>query len=451
MEIVVASNRSQQDQEGVTRGLADGVQVPLAEEPVTEPTLLQRTLQWLQGLFVPEDPKFRPNKLHALDLLRMLLTMWIVTYHCVQRLGYFGYTSRAYAHYGFYGVEVFFILSGFILTYVNFSRFNSNSLGEFALAYFKFMANRFFRIWPLHALVTLFWFMTADTCTWDWALKEATFTDAIYTDTENRCNAPAWFLHYEMYVCAFLPVFLYVLNKWRVTIAGVFALSVTLTYYYLTRVYNNWDISALGSFIRGMSYFTTGIWLGYLFLRWPVQHALFDLGAMVGLYFWQVQWMGPKPNAEYGSSSNSFDDIRIFFYKAALMTAVIIYCFSKGKIFNYFSDNLAVSHVAEWSFAVYLIHWAVYNHMKDFLRTLNPLEAAGNFLLFAAVLYMSTLPLAVMAYYVIEEKVRNLARHLLEGPKPTKAIAAKPQSDSAPASQAKNTGLTIQMNDVKIV
>jgi peptidoglycan/LPS O-acetylase OafA/YrhL len=371
----------------------------------------------------------------------MLLTMWIVSFHCVQRLGYFYYTNRAYAHFGFYGVEVFFILSGFILTYVNFSRFNSNSVSEFGVAYFKFMANRFFRIWPLHALVTFFWFMTDASCTWDWALKDITFADAIYTDTNNVCNAPSWFLHYEMYVCAFLPIFLFCLNKWRVTIAGIFALSVGLLYFYLNSVYNKWGIYALGSFIRGMAYFSTGIWAGYFFLRWPVQHPVFDILAGVALYFWQVQWMGPN------------DDVPVFFYKAAILTVVIVYCFSKGKVFNYFADNPAVAYVAEWSFAIYLIHWAVYNHMKEFLRTLNPTESASNFIMFAAVLYMSTLPLAIMAFYIVEEKVRNLARALLEGSRTPKAVTTPSSSERAEGTtpQTNKSGLSIQMNDVKLV
>lgn len=376
----------------IRQGLAPGT-----EEAAEGPKVASQR-SWLLRLFWP-DGAGRPGKLHSLDLLRVFLTFWIVSYHCVQTFNYFAYNNSNYVHTGFFGVECFFILSGFVLTYVNWERFNAETVSDFANSYLKFVGSRFFRIWPLHALITLGWYLTDPYCSWDYALKDATFADAIYTDVGNHCNAPSWFLHYEIYVCLCLPFVLVALKRFKWSVVPLAAASLVLCWFYMTRVAPSWSILASGSFIRGAALFSLGSAVGFAFALWPAQHALFDLLSFPALYFWHKAFM------------QDHNETPSFYWPAILLSALIIYCFSKGVVANYVADNPAVAHLAEWSFAIYLVHWAFVKNTGPLINGIDLGSGLSTFVMVTFAHYLMALPVAIVAYYVVENKVRQLTRN----------------------------------------
>jgi peptidoglycan/LPS O-acetylase OafA/YrhL len=97
----------------------------------------------------------------ALTGLRGIAALWVVLLHSREFMGDMLGRDLRYAPLlkdGYFGVDIFFILSGFIIAYVHledFSRFTGENLKRFAVL-------RFFRVYPLHWLV-LSWllFLTA--------------------------------------------------------------------------------------------------------------------------------------------------------------------------------------------------------------------------------------------------------------------------------------------------
>ncbi len=92
-----------------------------------------------------QRPTWLPSYLPELDGLRGLAILWVVLYHCDPLLQ--GMWMHRVAEWGWAGVDIFFVLSGFLIT--------ANLLGaRDKLRYFhNFHARRALRIWPVYILV----------------------------------------------------------------------------------------------------------------------------------------------------------------------------------------------------------------------------------------------------------------------------------------------------------
>src|SRR3954454_23635049 len=91
---------------------------------------------------VASTPTRRPSRLDALTGLRFWFAFLVVVHHSLQH--WFGNRVYPVADFGYIGVDFFFVLSGFVLTW---SWRPEVSAG-------RFWWNRVARIWPLH-LTTL--------------------------------------------------------------------------------------------------------------------------------------------------------------------------------------------------------------------------------------------------------------------------------------------------------
>lgn len=80
------------------------------------------------------------NKINSIESLRGFAALAVAIYH-------FPSTSFLYLKYGYLGVDFFFVLSGFIITYSYFSKINSIK------DLYLFQKKRFFRVYPVHFLM----------------------------------------------------------------------------------------------------------------------------------------------------------------------------------------------------------------------------------------------------------------------------------------------------------
>lgn len=85
-----------------------------------------------------------PNHIKPLTSLRFLAAFWVLLYHFKDHLGLdlerFGFIAE-----GYLGVDLFFILSGFILAHVYLTELEGGRFG-----YGSFLKNRLARIYPMH-------------------------------------------------------------------------------------------------------------------------------------------------------------------------------------------------------------------------------------------------------------------------------------------------------------
>lgn len=97
-------------------------------------------------------PEWIPKHIPELDGLRGLAVLGVFLHHCLPRLG--GTPLLALAGWGWAGVNLFFVLSGYLITAI-LLRSRAHPRGYFR----NFYARRSLRVWPLYALVLAFYWL----------------------------------------------------------------------------------------------------------------------------------------------------------------------------------------------------------------------------------------------------------------------------------------------------
>ncbi|MBP2301005.1 acyltransferase family protein [Azospirillum picis] len=105
-----------------------------------------------------------PGHLHSLTPLRGIAALWVVLYHYAFQ--YFpNIHPERYTHLlqkGYLAVDLFFMLSGFVLTHVYHDAFSRPAQGtRFRGTYWNFLKARIARLYPLHLAVLLLFVATA--------------------------------------------------------------------------------------------------------------------------------------------------------------------------------------------------------------------------------------------------------------------------------------------------
>ena len=183
-------------------------------------------------------PVATPADLRALTTLRFLAAAWVVLYTAWPHLNV-GFTPVAVTK-GYLGVEVFFVLSGFILSHVYLE-----AAGTRRYSYKGFLWARIARVYPLH-LVTLAGMAVlglgaaaaglavSDSLT-DWRSLPAhlTLTHAWGLASASAFNHPSWSISAEWFAYLSFPAFAFV--AWRLrdrpVLATVLAAAVALGIY----------------------------------------------------------------------------------------------------------------------------------------------------------------------------------------------------------------------------
>src|SRR5580698_4590454 len=108
----------------------------------------------------PNQDKVAPaGQLPSLTALRGLAALWVVVYHfsvqCLPNLDATPYTHLI--HKGYLAVDLFFMLSGFVMTHVYHRAFSESVTRH----YRSFLFARVARIYPLHLLILVLFVATA--------------------------------------------------------------------------------------------------------------------------------------------------------------------------------------------------------------------------------------------------------------------------------------------------
>ncbi|MBP2159034.1 MULTISPECIES: acyltransferase [Asticcacaulis] len=173
-----------------------------------------------------------PQNLKPLTSLRFFAAMWVVAFHFWPNLGV---AMPAVVGKGYLGVELFFVLSGFILSHVYLERFRDGSFhyGEFIWA-------RLARIYPVHIsiLVGLGLLMAAlalvgikagdKLLVWGSLPAQLTLTQAWGLAPHGGWNHPSWSISAEWFAYLTFPAFAFaMIRMWArprlaVALAAVF-------------------------------------------------------------------------------------------------------------------------------------------------------------------------------------------------------------------------------------
>lgn len=183
------------------------------------------------------DASGGPTDLRALTSLRFIAAIWVAVYALWEHLAV-GFTPDIVAK-GYLGVELFFVLSGFILCHVYLT-----SAGEGRFSYKDFLWARVARVYPLH-VATLVGIgvlaigaagagLAVDNSILGWSSLPAnlTMTHAWGLAPESSWNHRSWSISAEWLAYLLFPAFAFVTWRLRarpwVAIVAVLALSTAL-------------------------------------------------------------------------------------------------------------------------------------------------------------------------------------------------------------------------------
>jgi peptidoglycan/LPS O-acetylase OafA/YrhL len=152
-----------------------------------------------------------PQDIRSLTTLRFFAALWVVAYDYTPLLGH---GSLAFVDKGYLGVELFFTLSGFILSHVYMA-----AHGEGRFSYRGFLWARLARIYPVHVATLIGFGLMAGVAalvglgtngqvlTWSSLPAQLTLTQAWGLGLAGGWNHPSWSLSAEWFAYLAFPLF----------------------------------------------------------------------------------------------------------------------------------------------------------------------------------------------------------------------------------------------------
>lgn len=379
----------------------------------------------------------RPH-LRALTGLRFVAAFQVLAYHGLSLSAGSPAWMRSLVGSGYVGVSLFFVLSGFVLTYTY-----HDSLRDGTATRRAFVAARVARIYPVYllsllvALPPVFWLVASRGVRVDWgwlAGLAGAYAGLVQAwDPRRACvmNCPAWSLSDEaFFYLAFLLV-LPVVARWgvrRLVAAGTVAyvISVLAPMLYLALRPDGPGVvvsQSLGWWLNLVKYnplirlpeFVLGVIAGRLYLLegdaprpW---HARLELGAAVAV----LAVLLASARMEYLLLHNGL---------LAPAFAALVYALARGAgpLSRVLATPLLV-RLGAASFALYILHVPLLSWMSRGYRATGvaPPAQPWNFVVFAAV----GIAVSLLVFELVEEPGRRLLR---------RRLVRRPAEDVAPGT-----------------
>jgi peptidoglycan/LPS O-acetylase OafA/YrhL len=341
------------------------------------------------------------TRLDALTGLRIFAALWVVLFHFKEitpndTIVY--PVIEPLVRHGQYGVDLFFVLSGFILSHVYFRTF---AHGIRRADVWSFISYRFARLYPVHLVTFLMMaglfvgerLLTgassgqAERFSWQSVLATLTMTHAWFPGIDTP-NLPAWSISAEWFAYLLFPFLcLFVAKKWGFTIAlAVVGVGFgTLQAFYP---------SSLGRIVAG---FLVGMAAYQLYVRIEDRIRAFKfLGvvAAVLILIWCIS--SEEPRLEIG----------------LLLFALLIVALANDD--DWLGRVLSVRflvYLGEVSYAVYMFHWVARVVVRVGLERAGVFDRLADWLVVS--LYVGvTIAGAIVLYHFVEKPGRKWLRAL---------------------------------------
>ncbi len=347
--------------------------------------------------------------------IRALAALFVMLMHLNQGFSAVEFGDYAPVLYsGYLGVDLFFVLSGFIISHVyaaNFGTFAWRNYGVFLWA-------RFARLYPVHlfAIVVLVAIVAgagavgiAPNNPESWRLADLpwhlTLLHAWGTVELAGWNAPSWSISAETLAYLSFPALMVGLRRVRTPVAALALALVVLAAFALIFNAAGWTIHAawLGppALVRVMAEFLIGCLFYKAYAGWQARSRAWDWAALAALVSFVLASLY----------------LRDEFLQIGLIAAFVLsVAFADGPVRTLLASRPMV-FLGEISYSVYLIHFPfIIVMMRVLERTgANGLSPLPTFLLYLA---MAALVCALSAatYLLIERPARNYLRSRVAAP-----------------------------------
>lgn len=349
------------------------------------------------------------KEIGALTGLRGIAAAWVLLLHVSHALR--GTSDAAYQFAkaigvgGFLGVDIFFVLSGFVLAY----NYSDAGTGSSFRSYVQFLWKRLARIYPVHiAALVLFSVSLLAAIALDLPaslgridfgralIETLTLTHAWHVPVHRSWNVVSWSISAEWaaYIC--FPVISWLvlrLNSRRWVLITIAALYAALAYAAITGEHRGTMSYGL---IRIFAAFPAGV---LLFRLWTISgqptSSKFDGAALIALLTMLI-------GGNYAANRfGSVDTLAV----AAALSAVLVYCLacSSGMLSRILSSSIAL-HLGRISFAFYMVHLTIIS-IGSWIVLKHGMQMHAAWVIGAAVLVAYAV--AVWFYRSIEEPARR--------------------------------------------
>lgn len=347
-----------------------------------------------------------PLDLKPLTALRILAALWVVLADFWPDLRHAPAMPTLVAH-GQLGVELFFVLSGFILSHVYLTGF-----GEGRFKYGSFLWARLARIYPLHiatlvgvglmggAALLLKQHMDHTVLYWPALPSNLLLVNAWGFNVDAGWNHPAWSISAEWFAYLLFPVF--AAAAWRLrdrpVLAAILTGAVLVVIYPLFRRFAGFELTDAT-------------------IAWGALRIVpcFAFGAAMNL-MWRANAIKVRRDAVI--LSLSFLALSAMLAAVAAPTAVVVIAFgllilslagltSTGS--TLFSNPVGV-YLGEVSFAVYMVAIPWKMLALSGAQKLLHLEEDGLPLALWLAYFLGVIPVGMLAHHLVEAPARNLMR-----------------------------------------
>ncbi|MGE0424627.1 MAG: acyltransferase family protein [Reyranellaceae bacterium] len=350
--------------------------------------------------------------LPALDGLRALAALWVVAFHAMHFTG----APTPIVRHGYLGVDLFFILSGFVLAHGYSEIFARDGLAFYS----RYLVRRVARLWPVWLVVMTMFAIKPEIAhslglrgsgvrmaeePGTWALYLLLMQSWGFTDPE-RINPPGWSLSYEWAASLVLPLALMALVRLRSPLACLALAALCLAAHALyTHAYALPTVNTGGA--HGGARIATGVLVGILL--WRAWHHRRDDGAFDGMIAGACALLGVGAMLLF-LPALALDHVMVVLF-VGLIGAV---AGGRGWLASVLQAR-PLRILGEASYALYVVHWLVFEILGWIFGRLGGSIGSPLSWVFFGVMPVLSVVAALALHAVVERPSRRALRRLAEG------------------------------------
>jgi peptidoglycan/LPS O-acetylase OafA/YrhL len=328
--------------------------------------------------------------------LRFYMALWVVIYHVKgdEPLHW----MDSIIHKGYMGVDVFFVLSGYILTYVYINFFEKKPSLDKSLSFVK---KRFARVYPLH-LATLLGAVvylsvlkqmipSRGELDYQEIIPQFFMIHAWGIEEKMSWNFPSWSVSTEWFAYLFVfPLIHLLYRKLHLINFGLLTLFILSGYFILTTTLFNGDVGGQMQWgiFRIFPEFFLGSFACLIWLSKPSNKQIYFLSILYVVYLGLI-WF-------------TFENI---LFVIILCIPCLLFLLHKGnRVINFLFGSKFVVFLGEISYSIYMTHFFAISVTGIIYA--NVFEGSHRFLFYLIYLLL-TLLFSTLTYYLVEEPGRK--------------------------------------------
>jgi peptidoglycan/LPS O-acetylase OafA/YrhL len=346
----------------------------------------------------------RATEIKSLTGVRGLAAVYVIIFHWYAVLFHkkpqpINHYLSVFISHGYLSVDLFFVLSSFLLSLTSAAHFNNHLLKD---DYKAFMYKRFCRIFPLYTVVTLLYFFIFHFGEFESLIVNLTLLQGIFSFANNSLISPGWSLTNEWVIYFFFPIAFYLIWKIR-NKAWILVLASIIIFILISIFRNNFLNWGNAYSLRNMHGFNPVI----IFTRGPSSFLRTIAAYLLGIFAW-LGFERIKKRAVFLKYAAIFLFVLMFFKKTDILIILsmpffIVYI-TERNIINRFLSSKVVYFLGLISYSLYVNH---YLFIDSYDKISKLLGLNSNNYLIISVFYVAvgTLVFSAITYYAIEKPV----------------------------------------------